>query len=277
MSRVSPYVEVLSPVALSVDDDALLEVLERYPVLATLHDAEVPLDRGTLGDRVRLSDSSIYRIVTGFQDEGLLEETDDGVRLTAFGRAVFRATADYRDDLATLNDLAPYLPHLPLDDGEFALDDLDGSSVTETTADTPMAPLLRLAEITETTDECRVLTNAVAPQSFDVGRERILEGEMEVHMVLGESAARTLIEREWYNTTLRDDIATDRLSLDVVEGPVPYQLAVMDDTVCLGSGDAQTVPDALLETTADPVRDWAMAEFRAFREDARPIDAVFEL
>jgi len=121
-----------------------------------------------------------------------------------------------------------------------------------------------------------VLTNAVAPQSFDVGRERVLDGEMEAHMVLSENAARTLVERDWYNATLRDDIASDRLSIRVTDRAVPYQLAIMDDTVCLGAGEG-AVPAEMLETTDPTVREWARAEFRTFRGISRPIDAVFDL
>lgn len=260
-----------------MDDDAILEILERYPVLAALDESEEAPSRRELVDRLGLSKSSVYRIVTSLEEKGLVEENEDGVVLTPLGRTVVRETAGYREALQTADEVAEFVDVLPLEGRDLELDDLDRVRITKATEEQPMAPLLRLAEVTETAEETRVLTNTVAPQSFDVGRQRVLDGEMEAHLVLEETAARTLVEKDWYSESLRQDLEQDELTIRVAEQAIPYQLGIMDDVVCLGADGSGSMPIGLLEAENPALREWAHEEFAAYRDEAAPIDEVFDL
>lgn len=260
-----------------MESDDLVEIVKRYPALAALADAEEPLDRTALGERLDLSKSTVYRIVSTLRERGFVDEGGNGVGLTPLGRTAVRETRAYRDTLEAAEELAPFVDHLPLEERDVALGDLEDARVTRATEKNPMAPLVRLAELTEEVDEINVLTNTVAPQSFDVGRERIIDGELEAHIVLEEDAAETLVDMEWYNESLRDDLARDELTIRVCDRPVPYQLGIMDDTVCLGAERDGGVPLGLLEVDHDEIHGWAVEEFERFRGDADGIDDVFEL
>ena len=86
-----------------------------------------------------------------------------------------------------------------------------------------MAPLMRLAELTGTASDVRVLTSSIAPQSFDVGRRMLRNGDQETEMILDERTLDAIVGSDRYGEGLVADLRERPLDLWVHEGEVPYQ------------------------------------------------------
>lgn len=249
--------------------DDVIDVIRREPVLRTLRRSDTVLRQSDLVERLDLSKSTAHRAIGTLEDLDAIERVDGGYALTALGAVLADETAAYLTRIDRAGELAAFLD--VIEDLPFEIDDFGEYSITHATVDNPAAPMIRLAELTEQSTTVRVVTSSIAPQSFDAGRYLLREGELTSTMVLDQRAYDSLLGSERYGADLAADLRETPLSLYRHEDPIPFQLGLMDETLCLGAEDRNRRPIALLETSADAAVSTGQALFERYRDRAERI------
>ena len=250
--------------------DKLQEVVKLSPVLRELDSSSQPLQQSEIRRRLNRSKSTTHRRIKKLEEMDFASKNGDGYVLTDLGEAVAEKTAEYVSEVRTAREYEEFLD--TLNETELRLADISDGEVTRATRENPVAPLVRLAEVTAEASEVRVLTNSVAPESFKVGREKMRRGEQEVEMVIDERIMETVRGNDWFGEEVRRDIESGNLRLWIHEEPIPYQIGVMDGRLCLGAEDEDRMPVAMLETENENAVEWAERTFEEYRERSRRLE-----
>ena len=254
----------------SIDTDDVHEVVRLYPALGVLEDADGPLHQSEIRDRLDASKSTTHRRMNRLNEMDFVVKEDDGYSLTELGEGVAERTAEYVSDVCAAHEYREFLDVLK--GTSLSLSDISGAELTRATTDSPVAPLVRLAELTADASEVLALTNSVAPESFKVSREKMRDGEQEVEMVIDGRIMDSLRSNDWFGEEARQDLSAGTLRLWVHDEPVPYQIGVMDDRLCLGAEDEDRMPVAMLETENDAAVEWGRRVFEEHRERSRRLE-----
>jgi predicted transcriptional regulator len=239
--------------------------------LRVLQESDRPLRQSEIRERIGRSKSTMHRRVRRMEETGLISKAESGYRLTDLGEAVAKRTTRYIAEVETAREYEEFLS--TVNSTKLPLSSIVDASVTRASSDNPVAPLVRLAELTADASEVRVLTNSIAPESFEVGRTKLREGEQEVKMVVDKRTIESIRGSEWFGEEVRKDLRTGNLTLWVYKGSVPHQIGVMDDKLCLGAEDDDRMPVAVLETEDKEAVNWAESVFGSYRDDAELITA----
>lgn len=256
-----------------MEPDDLQEVVKLSPVLRELDSSSQPLQQSEIRRRLDRSKSTTHRRVKRLEEMEFVSKNGDGdgYILTDLGEAVAERTAEYVSEVRAAEEYEEFLDKL--DGTDLRLTDIADADVTRSTHENPVAPLVRLAELTAEASEVRALTNSVAPESFKVGREKMRRGEQEVEMVIDERTMESVRGSEWFGGEVRQDVRSGNLRLWVHDEHVPYQIGIMDGRLCLGAEDEDRMPIAVLETENDAAVEWAENTFERYRERSRRLEA----
>jgi predicted transcriptional regulator len=197
---------------------------------------------------------------------GIASKEEDGYVLTDLGKTVSDRTAEYISEIKNAQEYKEFLD--TVNETALSLSAISDAEITRASSTNPVAPLIRLAEVTADASEVSVLTNSVAPESFEVGRKRIRNDEQEVEMVIDRRAIASIRGSEWFGEEVRKDLMTGNLKLWVYEDEVPHQIGIFDERICLGAEDEDRMPVAVLETDDDGVVGWAESVFESYREES---------
>ena len=248
----------------------LLRSETRLNVLSALAQRE-PLGKDTLDETLDTSRRTLTRTLTQLESRRLIEGTDDGYRLTAFGETQAASFREWlrRDEIAQR--LQPVLGHLEAGLFEFDIEHLRGATLTVADESQPYAVLDRTLTLREHATRIRELAPSVERRSVKQLAERIESGErLDVETVMTAGTARTAQSEPAYEDAVETITAAEGVSQHVYPGQFPLFLGIMDETVVVGAA-ADGEPHAMLETTDDAVREWARETFDSYRTDARPI------
>jgi len=254
-----------------IDHEDVHETVRLYPALGVLEEADEPLRQSEILERLDVSKSTTHRQMNRLNQMDFVVKEDDGYSLTDLGGAVAERTGEYVSEVSTAHEYREFLD--TLNGADLSLSEVSDAEVTRATTDSPVAPLVRLAELTADASEVLALTNSVAPESFKVSREKMRDGEQEVDMVIDGRIMESLRSSDWFGEEVRQDLSAGTLRLWVHDEPVPYQIGVMDDRLCLGAEDENRMPVAMLETENESAVEWAQREFKRYRERAERLAA----
>lgn len=246
------------------------EIVKLSPVLHELDESSQPLQQSEIRERLDKSKSTTHRRVNTLEEMDFASKNGDGYVLTDLGEAVAERTAEYVSEVRTAQEYEEFLE--TLDGTSLTLADIADGKVTRATRENPVAPLVRLAEVTANASEVRVLTNSVAPESFKVGREKMRRGEQEVEMVIDGRTMKSIRGNDWFGEEARHDLRSGSLSLWVHDENIPYQIGILDDRLCLGAEDDDRMPVALLETEKNTAVEWAERIFEEYRKRSRRLE-----
>jgi predicted transcriptional regulator len=245
------------------------DVIKLLPVLNTLR-GEAGLRQSEIRDATDYSKSTTHRRTKKAVEMGLVSKNDGVYHLSELGERVSEKASEYVSAVDRAYDLREFVR--TVNDADLDITEVSDAEVTRASSANPVAPLVRLAEVTVNASEVCVLTNSIAPESFEVGRERIRDGRSEVEMVVDRRTINSIRGSDWFGDELRRDLRTGNFDLGVHDEDVPYQIGVMDDRLCLGAEDENRMPVAMLETTDEDAVGWGKRKFESYREDAERIE-----
>lgn len=252
-----------------MDYDRLSSISRHLPLLLELRGKD-GLRQSEIRDRLDQSKSTTHRNVKALTELDLVTKNESGYNLTELGRTVTREVEDCVSRLDAAYRYSEFLDTIQHSDLD--IDDLTDAEVTQATETNPMAPLVRLAEITTTSTRVRVLTNSIAPRSFDVGREGVRSGDKDIQMVLDSRTIDTVQETRWYGEELVEDLETGNLEIHIHEEPAPYQIGVFDaEKLCIGAEDPEGRPKAMLTTTDTDAVSWAERTFKQYKQESEQL------
>ena len=256
-------IQVVCKSCLFVERRTASKFIKLSVFLSELRESEKPLRQTELCERTNKSKSTTHRNIRTLEEEGAIRKRGSGYELTKFGSVVAKSTSIYLSEIETAERYREFLEIIA--DTALRLEDIKEGDVTRTSRNNPVAPLVRLAEVTVNAEEIRVLTNSIAPESFEVGRRGIREGKKTVEMVVDRRTIESIRGSEWFGEELEKDLRTGNFDLWVHNDPVPYQIAVMDGRLCLGAEDEDRMPVAVLETKNEDAVGCARQIFEEFR------------
>ncbi|MDY7080853.1 MAG: MarR family transcriptional regulator [Halobacteria archaeon] len=245
-----------------MEPERVTRISKHLPLLVKLRDADEGLRQSEVRDKLNQSKSTTHRKVKTLEEMGLITKADSGYELS---RIVTEEVENCVSNIETAYRYDEFLATVAR--SNLRLDYIKDSPVMRASETNPMAPLIRLAEITAESDEARVLTNSVAPRSFDVGREGVRSGEKEIEMVLDYRTVESVQETKWYGEELEKDLETGNLEIWIYDNEVPYQIGIFDDRLCLGAEDEDGRPTAMLETEDEDALSWARETFERYKRD----------
>lgn len=246
-----------------VDRTSVSKIVGHSDFLRKLNEADGPLRQSELCDRLDKSKSTTHRKMKYLEKEGIVEKSDGTYELTDYGEFIAMRTERYLSEMVDIEKYRDFLSTVA--DTELGLDFISGASVTHSTDGNPMAPLVRLTELTSRSEEILVLTNSIAPESFEIGRQGIREGTKTVKMIIDRRTLDSIRGSDLYGEELRKDLSTGNLSLWIHDEPIEYQIGVMDGVLCLGAEDENRMPVAMLETEDKEAVSWGKRVFKEFK------------
>ncbi len=246
-----------------MDSEEISKIVKLIPYISELRDADEPIRQSELRRRVDTSKSTAHRATKHLEQEGIISNVGGGYALTEPGELIAEITCGYVSEIKATDEYREFLSIVRRTD--LSLSGVSDAKVTRASSRNPVAPLVRLAEITAGADKVRVLTNSIAPESFEVGRQGIREGEKSVEMVVDRRTIDSIRGSEWFGEELKKDLRTDNFSLWIHEEPVSYQIGLMDGKLCLGAEDENRMPVAMLETENTEAVGWARDVFDKYR------------
>lgn len=229
--------------------------------------------RRALEEATGISQPTLGRILGDFEErEWVSNEHNGAYTLSPVGSLLAGVVEDLVTVLDSSHRLAELADALPLDRFGFDLRHLATAIVTMPSEADPLAHMRRFDELAADAETVRVFSNvlACAPGVESSDAHRAFLADLDELLVTADDLTPGLDDpglREW----LGNRIAAGELALYRYDGPAEFLLGLFDDTVGILPIDDAGMPTGLIETTAEPVRDWGRETFEADRAAASPL------
>lgn len=251
-----------------------LEFVTRSPsrvrVLERL-DAEGAVSRDALSAEVDVVRTTLSRSLSALADRGLIRERGQRYEITAAGSLVAEGLTAALERTDAAIRLRPVLERLDEEWLGVDPDRLTDAKVIEATTANPYAPVTHHAATLAEAERVRAVLPATGVDPLETSREAIDDGAA-FDLLLAESVAESVRTDRALADAFASIVDRPSVSVSVVDRDVPVYLGVVDRTVQIGVHDDTGLPAALLESTDDRVREWALERFDALRREARPFE-----
>lgn len=246
------------------DTEFAVEPVRRAPVLRRLQEGPAP--RTELQETLGVSKATLHRIVRRFTDDGLVDETDRGVELTAAGQVAADAVEAYLDRMATTRRLVPLLSRLP-PSVELDIEAFTDAEIVVPTPGQPQRPVQRVIDFVEAADSLRGTAAMVLPIYVEV-LTREITGGMETELVVVPAVIHAL--REGYPERFEDALRSGNLTL-LVTDEIRVGVAVAGERALVVGTEAGVAQVAVVAERPAAV-DWAESVYERNRRNASPYD-----
>ncbi|MBZ6494758.1 MarR family transcriptional regulator [Haloterrigena longa] len=266
-SGTIPYQAPGSP----IDDIAYLaRSHHRVPALVAL--TERPRSRSELCELTGVSSSTIRRTLDEFEDRIWIRKDSYQYTATPLGEVIASGMVDLIERVETERKLRDVWHWLPDVVSEYPLETWAAMTVTVADPDAPYRPVNRFESLLEGTDELRFVRPEIALMEpcFDVlwhqvdaGVDVVLVGRPHSHTYfLSTYPERSgeMMQRDNFTVLEHDDLPS-------------HGISVLDERVAIScyERDSGTV-QALIDTDAAAVREWAQSVFETYTAEAQPVD-----
>ncbi len=251
-----------------------LEFVTRSPsrvrILERL-DAEGAVSRDALSAEVDVVRTTLSRSLSALADRGLIRERGQRYEITAAGSLVAAGVATALERTEAAVRLRPVLERLDEEWLGIDPDRLTDATVVEATTANPYAPVTHHAATLAEAERVRAVLPATGVDPLETSREAIEDGAA-FDLLLAESVAESVRTDRALADAFESIVDQPSVSVSVVDRSLPVYLGVVDRAVQIGVHDDTGLPAALLESTDDRVREWALERFDALRREARPFE-----
>ena len=260
-----------------------VEYLSRSPNRVMLLDTltEAPYSRRDLAEVTGVSRTTLDRIVNELEARGWVRRTTDGTYVgTPVGVHLMAQVRPFIDSVEAIRRLEGAVAWLPVDELSIGLQHFRDASVIRPEQDDPMETVDYFTELVRDTTTFRVVTHLAPPGPLaQAMRDRIVAGELNAEYVLtGEliEYLRTQPERRerWR------EIMEGGGDVSRVQGPIPCNLWIFDDTVFIKKSGPGPIEDSYgvpIQSRNETVRSWAHELVDDHQSDATRIDSgLFE-
>ncbi|MXR19989.1 helix-turn-helix transcriptional regulator [Halobacterium bonnevillei] len=252
-----------------VATEAVRTLLDRLEFVQALLDD--PKDKRTLVSETDVSRSTVNRAVRDLEGKGLIERTNGEYRPTAYGELLADEFTSLLETAAFAWNVRDVLEQIPADELDFDLARLADATITTPTPANPSAPLERVVQIKRTASTLRSLASGRSPGALDAHERGLEAGDAVFETVLSEELLAWLAAGSNRRQRVADLLAYDDLHVYVCDDDIPVPLGITEDVVFFGVSSPEGAPVALVESTDQSVRDWAVETFEATRDAAERV------
>ncbi|WP_256686849.1 helix-turn-helix transcriptional regulator [Halococcus qingdaonensis] len=225
------------------------------------------LEKHVLGDRIDASRTTIGRNLDALEEQGWISRTNGTCTITRQGKLVAEAFADLVSEVELTDKLRSFMRWVPDDTLDLDLSLLAESKITLAQPGDPYAMINKQVQLIKETEWYRVVLPFTGLHATEAANEQIVGNGAEGELVVEPDIADLYCSAQEYAELLREMVATERLELFAYDGTLPYSLGVFDDTVQIVVAEDDE-PRALLETTNETVREWALERYRSYKRHA---------
>lgn len=230
-----------------------------------------------IADATGSARSTLERIISELEERGWAERTTEGKYVgTDAGRFVLDEFTPLVRAMEAVRTLGDEISWLPRDELSISLAHFIDATVRHPERSDPTEAIDHMTELMRGTEEFRVISNLRPPESnANAIHERVGAGQMSVDYVLTLEVLEYLSDDperrgRWADTI---DAGAD---LWVLEGTIPCNLWIFDDTVWIKNGDPESRHDTYgvpIVSDDDVVRSWGHDLIDRYRSQATPVDA----
>lgn len=251
----------------SIDDIAFLARSgHRVDVLSELATGE--RTRTELHETTGIIQPTLGRILNDFEDRAWVRNGGSTYALTPFGALLAEGFDELVSVVDTMRAFREVSRWLPLEEMDFDLRRLRRATITTPSAADGSAHLRREEELVARAGSLRHLCSSAFPPHIETYRDRIVEDGQRFEAVITGDALDAAAAHPDAAVWVREIAAVDNATIYRYEGPVPYQLGIVDDTALIVPLDDAGTPCALIETDDDVIREWVLAELEAYRSQS---------
>jgi predicted transcriptional regulator len=249
------------------DEEFLVEPIERASVLTAL--TEGPVRRRELESDLSVSKTTLHRIVTGFREHGLVEETDGELSLTSLGRIAADEVSDYVERMGTARQIEPFLNNVSLDATEYDIDVVlfRDATVTLPKPGQPQRPVRRVMDLVEAAEDLRGFGPVLLPIYVEVFHREIRAG-METELLLAPNVFEGLTAE--YPEKFSESAETGLLEVSLHDD-LPFGLVLGDDKIALLGYDDEGVLRILIEDDSEELVAWGEDVYETYRRRAESV------
>ncbi len=247
-----------------IEDIAYLARSEhRGPTLIAL--TVRPRSRSELWEMTGVSESTIRRTLSEFEDRDWVARDGYQYEVTQLGAFVASAMADLIDRLETERKLRDVWRLLPDEDSGFTIDMCSDATVTVANAVDPSGPISRFCSLIEESDRLRFtgLDVAMLDACKHVLCERIVEG-METELINPPRVANYI--RSNCPDLFSKALESGNLDVHLHDELPPFGVSIYDDRVgIIGYDEEGVMVRVLVDSDSTEARDWAESIFTTHR------------
>ncbi len=231
-----------------------------------------PRSRAELCELTGVSSSTIRRTMSEFEGRRWIRREGHQYVATRLGEAIATGMEELIDRVETERKVRDVWHWLPEELSEFTIETWSELTITVAEPQSPYRPVNRFESLLRETTEFRFLRPEVA----------LMEPCLEVlHQLIDDGVDVTLVDRPHCHTYFlstypeRSSAMLKRENFTVLEHDdlPPYGIGLLDDRVAISCYEQDSgAVQAVIDTDAPAVREWARAVHESYRPDARPLE-----
>lgn len=250
-----------------------IEFLVRSPMRVRL--LETVSDRGGMEkDELReafdAARTTLTRNLEALEGHGLVRCDRREYSITPSGRAVLHDCLDLVETMDVARRYAGFFRWV--DAAEFDLDPrtLTDAEVVVAEPGAPYAMVDRHVERLREATSIRATLPFTGLHAHEIATEQVVEHGASAELVVNREVAETHRSDPNYRDLTERMVATGRVEYHVVDGLLPYALAIVDDLVQLAVAEGDE-PRALVESDSAVLYAWAQDTFDGIKREAIPM------
>lgn len=231
-----------------------------------------PTGKRDLRDDLDVSRSTVYKAMRELEDADLAVETDEGCRLTLFGRLLVEEYVAFIETVTAVERYESLLSVLP-PDAPVTTGALVGADRVTAERHAPNRPVGRIEQVVQNADRVFGFSPVVLAQYVDLFHEQVVSEGLDVELVLERPVVEYM--QEDHGDLFAEALDTDRLSVWVTDESLPFGLVVgegdSNEIVVIAYDRGGELRGVIANDTAAAL-DWSDEVFRAYRSRAEQLD-----
>lgn len=233
--------------------------------------------RQELQSAVEASQPTLARILSDFEERNWVERRGVRYEATPLGEFVADGFTDLLSVVETETRLREVARWLPMDRLDVDFRRFRDARITRPTQTDPSGPLKRALELSAGADRQHVLTYVLNRDMLETVHGAAVEGSQSLRAVVSRETIEMIRGDAASVERFREVAACEAVALRVADEGVPFAMGVADETVYFFLRDEEGLLRALLESTDDAVRSWAVETVDDYWAEGSDVDpSVFE-
>lgn len=244
----------------------------RVQILKLLQTSD-EISRSEVASEIDASERTITRAFNNFAERGWVDRAGRSYQLTPVGELVVGEFLELVDSFEEIDELSTFLRWFPASEATFDTERLRNGTVVTYSETEPYAPARAQSKLLERTARYRGILPSVDVEGTEIANEKMAAGTLEAELIVPPRIKETMGNGE-FEPLFREFIDGGQLTLLVSDSIPDFHLGIADEeTIQIGVEDDDGLPRALVETSEEPIREWAEACYQQYRSQARTVSA----